>query len=239
MIATIHQPEHMPWLGFFHKISIADTFVILDNTQYRRRYFQNRNKIRTKKGWQWLTVPLEKEERDTLEIRKARIYRADNRWAEKNLRSVYLNYSKAEFFSDIWDEFRKIYGNDSYELLLEMNMSLINYFLEKFALFKNIIYASSLKVKGRKGDLILNILKEIGADTYVSGVSGRDYLDMGGFEKNNINVVTQEFHHPVYKQVYEPFIPCISTIDLLFNYGPGSKGILEGRGVSVLEDIFL
>lgn len=237
MIVTIHQPEHMPWLGFFHKIHMADVFVVLDNVQYRRRYFQNRNKIRTKNDSQWVTVPLKKENRDELLIKDAEIFRGDTKWIIKNTDSIYHNYCAAPFFNTFWDAFKAIYSNE-YQYLSELNMSLIQFIFDMLGMKKEIILASTLGVSGEKGDLIFNICKTIGTLRYVSGISGRDYLDLGKFYRQGIEVVIQEFHHPIYKQMYDPFMPCMSIIDLLFNHGDKSLDIINGVDVPVMEELF-
>jgi len=238
MIITIHQPEHLPWLGFFHKLDMAETYVVLDNVQYRRRYFQNRNKIRTRNGGKWISVPLIKETRDELLIKDAKIFKEDIEWRSDNLKTVYQNYCKARYFDFFWPEFREIYETD-YERLVDLNIAIIKLILKKLGMSKEIIFASQLKVAGDRGDLIFDIAKTLKAKTYVSGISGKDYLDMNKFSDNGIEVIIQEFHHPVYSQLHTPFLPCMSVIDLLFNYGPASLDVIKGVGVEVIERVFL
>lgn len=238
MNVTIHQPEHIPWLGFFHKINMADVYVVLDNVQYRRRYFQNRNKIRTKDGYQWMTVPLEKEDRDELLIKDARIANEDLKWKKRNIENIYHNYCKTPYFKYYWDEFKDIYSKD-YLLLAELNFALLSFFFKKLGIKREIQLTSTLNVSGDKGDLILNICKALNAETYISGISGKEYLDLKLFHDASINVVFQEFHHPIYKQLHEPFIPCMSVIDLLFNHGDKSLDIINGIGVPVMDKVFL
>jgi hypothetical protein len=237
MIITIHQPEHAPWLGFFHKINLADTYLVLDNVQYRRRYFQNRNKIRTKDGWQWIIVPLEKESRDELLIKDARIAN-EGKWKKDNLQSISQNYSKAPFFNEWWDVFSTVYSKD-YTFLIDLNMSILKACFTYLGMTKKIVFASDLKAEGSKGDLIFSLSKAAQAEKYISGVSGKEYLDLEKFRVQGIAVDFQEFHHPIYRQLHEPFLPCLSIIDLLFNYGPKSLSIINGVGVPVMEEIFL
>lgn len=238
MIITIHQPEHMPWLGFFHKISIADTYVVLDNVQYRRRYFQNRNRIKTKNGWQWVGVPLVKEGRDGLLIKDAKIFKEEMMWRDDNLKTIHQNYCKAKCFEFLWDEFCEIYRSD-YSRLIDLNISLIKLIFKKLNIKKKIVFASQLDAGGEKGDLIFNICKSLNATAYVSGISGRDYLDFDKFHANGIEVIVQEFHHPIYFQLESPFLPCMSVIDLLFNHGSESLKIINGVGVDVMQEVFL
>lgn len=238
MRVTIHQPEHMPWLGFFHKINMADVYVVLDNVQYRRRYFQNRNKIRTKEGWQWLNISLKKEPRDSLLIKNVSISDEGLRWRTKNLNTIYHNYCKAKYFKYYWEEFKLIYSRNCTSLL-DLNMELLKFFFRKLDIKTRIQLASALNVSGTKGELILNICKALKARIYISGVSGKDYLDFQKFNDNHIEIIIQEFHHPIYTQLYEPFIPCMSIIDLLFNYGDKSLDIINGKNVSVMKEVFI
>ena len=237
MKLAIHQPEHIPWLGFFHKINMADVYVVLDNVQYRRRYFQNRNKIRTKEGWQWLIVPLKKENRDKLLIKDAEIFQEDIKWKERNLKAIQYNYCKARYFKYYWEEFKSIY-NKNYSHLLDLNLRLIKFFFKKLGIKSKIQLASAFNIPGKKSEIIFNICQALDANTYMSGISGRDYLDLQKFNDSDIEVVIQEFHHPVYTQLHQPFIPCMSIIDLLFNYGEASLDMINGRGVPVLEEVF-
>ena len=204
---------------------MADVYVVLDNVQYRRRYFQNRNKIRTKDGWQWLTVLLKKEDRDELLIKDAKIFLEDLKWKKKNLESIYHNYCRVRYFRYFWDEFESIYSKN-YSRLLDLNLDLLRFIFEKLAIAKKILLASTLDVSSKKGDLLFDICKTLNAKTYISGISGRDYLNFQKFGNNGIKIMFQEFYHPIYKQLYEPFIPCMSSIDLLFNYGDKSREIL-------------
>ena len=238
MRVTIHQPEHLPWLGLFHKIAQSDVFLVLDNVQYRRRYFQNRNKIRTNKGWQWVTVPLEKDNRDELLIKDTKIFNENAGWKKSNLESIRHNYSKAACFKLYWNQFAEIYGR-KHALLIDLNMDLLRFVFAQLGINPQIKFASSLGVTKEKGDLIFNICVALGAHTYISGISGRNYLDLKKFEDHGIEVIIQDFHHPIYKQAYDPFLPCMSTVDLLFNHGDKSLDILNGRDVEVMKEIFL
>lgn len=238
MRITIHQPEHLPWLGFFHKVNMADKYVVLDNVQYRRRYFQNRNKIRTKNGWRWVIVPLEKESRDGLLIKEAKISHANPDWREENLKTIYHSYCKSEYFKRYWDGFKAVYGQD-YIFLIDLNINLIGYILENLGLKQEVVFASQLNVSSKKGDLIFDICNSLNATAYVSGISGKDYLDFQKFHDRGIKLIVQDFHHPLYRQLYEPFIPCMSIIDLLFNYGDKSLDVILGKGVEVLKEVFL
>lgn len=235
MKVTIHQPEHLPWLGFFHKLSQADTFAVLDNVPFRKNYFQNRNKILTHQGWSWVTVPVSRGI-DTL-IKDVRVF-SDGRWKRKWWDSIYFSYRKTEYFNRYADGLRGIIYKD-FAYLCDLNIELIKLLCGFLDVDVRLVRASSLDAKGIRGDLLLDCCKKLGADTYVSGVSGKDYLDECHFSKEGITVAYQKFYHPIYKQQYEPFEPCMGAIDLIFNYGPASKSVLMGKGVEVMDKVFL
>lgn len=234
---TIHQPEHMPWLGFFDKVRQADTLVILDNVQFEKNYFQNRNKIRTQNGWAWITVPIAKARHDIL-IHEVKI--APGKKGEgRNWKLIGSAYRKAPYFEKYAEDIGKIYLSE-WGKLSDLNITLINYLLKVLGIERDVVIASKLGIQLGKGgtEVNLNICRELNADTYLSGISGKDYLDEERFNKEGIKVIYQEFYHPIYKQVYEPFIPCMSVIDLLFNHGDKSLDVLAGIGVERMDTLF-
>lgn len=235
MVITIHQPEHLPWLGFFHKAFQADCIVILDNVQFRKNYFQNRNKIRTQNSWQWITVPVN----HSIEtIIKEVTINDEPRWKEKWWNAVYLSYKRSKYFDRYEKQLHKIL-NSSAGNLCALNASLLKFVFKALGINAETVFASELGAEGKAGALILDICKKMKADSYVSGISGKDYLDLEAFKSAGISVTFQEFHHPIYSQLYEPFMPCMSVIDLMFNYGPESTNIINGRGVEVMAELFL
>ncbi len=239
MIVAIHQPEYLPWLGFFDKAQQADLFVLLDHVQYRKNYFQNRNRIRSDQGSLWLTVPVQTKGRSLQPILEVQIDHAGSpRWREKCWRSIVQHYQKTPFWTSVAPVLEDFYRK-SWEKLAEMNEAIIQRMLQIFGIPVKVVRSSQMKVDGNSGDLLVRICQQVGADTYLSGISGRDYLDLAAFSRVGIRVEFQDFHHPIYRQVYEPFMPCMSGIDLLFHYGPESLGVLQGKGVKRLEQVFV
>lgn len=226
MIVTMHQPEHLIWLGLIDKISRSDVFVIVDTVQYRRHYFQNRNKIRTRDGWIWLTVPIKKHPLKTKIVDIEISY--NQNWVDRYLAILKLNYKNAKYFDKYYPKLEKVFlQKDKY--LVDVNIKLINFVLESFQVKKKIIRSFELElpeIKGGGSNVALEICKKLSANTYLSGSSGPDYLKISNFESNKIPVIFHKFRHPIYKQLYGKFIPEMSAIDLLFNYGQQSKDIL-------------
>jgi hypothetical protein len=207
-------------MGFLNKLANSDTFVLLDNVQYRRNYFQNRNRIRTATGWSWLTVPVKKAPLETL-IMSVEV--DDSKpWGETHMKGLSQNYSKAPHFHEHEEFFGRLYAR-KWGKLAELNVEIIRYMAESLGIKAEIILASKLRATGTSSELLLGICKELDAETYLSGRFGRDYLDKRLFEETGIRVVYQDFHPPTFKQVYEPFVPDLAGVDLLFNCG--AKGI--------------
>lgn len=239
MIAAIHQPEHWPWLGFLDKASRADRFVLLDHVQYRRRYFQNRNKIRSPDGFIWLTVPVLAKGRYAQAINEVAIDNAgEPRWREKCLNSIRHCYARAPYFAQQIGFFEGLYRRP-WERLADLNGAILVYLFKAFSIRAEVTRSSQLQAEGQKGDLMLEICGKLGASSYLSGISGREYLDPERFKAQGISLQIQEFRHPIYSQLHEPFLPCMSAIDLLFNHGPQSAQILRGAGVPRMEQLFV
>jgi hypothetical protein len=163
MIVTIHQPEHFPYMGFFQKMERADLFVILDNVNYRKNYYQNRNKFLNKnKVEEWFSIPVEKGATKKW-IKEVKV-NSDVFWKKKLLNKLKLNFKQ---------DFSKIYDSDS---LIDINIKSIKWGREKLNIKTPMVYASELNVNGAKSELLANLCKELKATEYLSGPSGKDYL---------------------------------------------------------------
>jgi len=238
VVVTIHQPEHLPWLGFFDKVRQADLFVMLDHVQYRRRYYQNRNRIPTSQGPIWLTVPVLVKGRYEQPINQVRIDNEGHpRWRQKCWASIEHHYRRALYFSDHAEFFEALYKKE-WNFLVDLNEEIICYLLAVLGVKVSICKSSSLNVVADKGDLMFEVCQQLGATTYLSGISGKDYLDRKKFSEGGIRLKFQEFHHPIYRQLHEPFVPCMSAVDLLFNYGPASLDSIKGIGVETMDHVF-
>lgn len=217
MIITIHQPEYFPYLGYFHRLIQSDLFVFLDNVQFQRGYI-NRNRIRTHEGWQWLTVPV-KSHHNRLPINKVEINQELN-WREQHLRALECNYGRSACFGDYFPEIKKIL-NQSWKIISDLDLAILNELLNIFKVKIKIVKASDLKAEGKSSELLINICKKLGADAYLSGPGGKNYMDLGLFDQAGIKVKFQDFTHPVYFQQFAgEFQPYLASIDYLFNRGP-------------------
>ncbi|KKQ23800.1 MAG: hypothetical protein US35_C0001G0044 [Parcubacteria group bacterium GW2011_GWA2_37_10] len=228
MIISAHQPEYLPYLGFFYKIAKADKFILVDHVQFYDGSFQNRNRIRTSsnsQGWLWLTVPVVTSGKGYQKINEVEI---DNSipWARQHWKTIYFNYKKTPFFDVYCDFFEKLYSQ-KWQKLSDLNENIICYLEEKLEIKTPIIKSSGFDFKGHKTDLIIELCKKFKADTYFSGVGGKLYIEEEKLKKNNLKLIFSEFEHPVYSQRFAPFLENLSVIDLLFNCGPKSLEIIN------------
>lgn len=219
MIVAIHQPQYLPWIGYFDKMRRADVFCYLDNVQYKKNEWQNRNRIKTAGGMQWLTVPV--GYRFPQKISEVRINPAVN-WRHKHLQALITNYRRAPFFEEYIDFFDEMYSN-CWTLLAELNMTFTERLRRLLGLAdKPTVMASDLDLSDEPTRRLIDICRSVGADTYLSGPDGANYMDLEKFRQSGIEVVFQEFCHPFYPQRFGRFQSHLSIVDLLFNCGPGS-----------------
>ena len=219
MIVAVHQPQYLPWSGYFDKIRQADVFCYLDNVQYKKNDWQNRNRIKTSQGWQWITVPVHYKFPD--KICEVKID-STVRWRKKHLQALVTNYRRAPFFNQYIDVYEQIYAED-WQYLSELNIQFIERLKGALGLGqKPAIKSSQLKLREDPTDRLIDICKAVKADTYMSGQDGVNYMNPVRFKENDIKVIIQDFKHPVYPQRFEGFESHMSVVDLLFNCGPGS-----------------
>lgn len=232
MIVSIDQPHYLPWLGYFHRLAASDLHIILDHVQFEKNSFINRNKVRTYAGWTWLTVPVRTSGRfgnlsvDTIEI-------ADERtWASKHWKTLKFGYGNAPYFDDYADPLESIYKK-SWPRLIDLIDASTSYLLKELGVETERIKGSALGMPGHKSELVLNLCEEVGAEIYLSGPLGRDYLDEAAFHDVGIRIVYQDYNHPVYNQVHPGFESQMSIVDLLLNCGENSLEVLmEGNPAS-------
>ena len=224
MILTAHQPVYLPWLGLFHKIALADTFISFNQVQYLLKDWNNRNKIKTSAGDIWLTVPVLTKGHREKKIKEIEINNSVN-WRKKHWKSIWLAYKKAPFFNKYSDFLEDVYQRE-WKLLTELNEYMLKWFLDVLGIKVKFLDASEFSFSGEKSDLVLDMCKCLEADVYIFGEQGKNYANIKLFEKEDIKIVFQEYDHPVYPQLHGNFISHISILDLLFNCGDGSLEIL-------------
>lgn len=234
-VVAIHQPECFPWLGFIDKAASCDVFVILDDAQYSKNYFNNRNKVRTSQGWSWLTIPIETAGRAAQTFAEA-VMREDG-WRRKHLATWNQCYGPSQFGGSYLPFLNDLYAQPLTKLG-DFNIRAIRWLLDQFEVKAEVALASELSCPGASTDKLLALCRTLGATEYLSGVSGKEYLDESKFRETGITVRYQEFHHPVYSQRFKPFLPAMTSLDLLFNHGPEAARILRDPASPRLKEVF-
>jgi hypothetical protein len=226
MKVSINQPAFFPWLGYFHRIAISDQHIVLDDVQFEKNSYVNRNRIKTQGEPLWLTVPLLTSGKfGDLAINKVEISHI-SKWQKKIIESVKQFYRKAPYFNDYFPFLEDAFIYHEWVLLNDLIKHLNKYFLNALEINTPLIYSTNMQVEGAKSELILNLCKKVNCTTYISGPFGKDYLDKESFDANGVDIYYHEYSHPVYPQLYKGFIPNLSVVDLLMNCGPESKNIL-------------
>ena len=226
MIVAVHQPQYLPWLGYFDKMDRADVFVLLDTVQFKKNEWQNRNRIKTASGPQWLTVPV--TYRFPQRIGEVGINNRE-RWQHRQRQAILTNYRQApcwDFPAPLIEELL----TPAWERLSLLNIASVAGLAKLLGISTPLFVASELPGFPEDPDRrLIAIVKHFGADTYLAGSGGRDYMDLDLYRQSGINVSFQEYRHPVYEQRFGPFVPFLSVLDLLFNHGPASLTILRGE----------
>jgi len=215
MILSAHQPAYLPWLGYFHKIMISDIFVILDDVQFEKNSFINRNKIKTNQEPIWLTVPLLMKQHTAKTIKEMETNAHEN-WGEKHWKSLSMNYRKAPYFQQYAAFFEETYCR-SWPIFMDLIDHFNRFWFEILDIKTKIIKQSDLGIKSAKQDLILDLCAAVKADQYVSGALGKDYLEATKFQEKAIQLYFQSYNINNYDQLYGEFLPYLSMPDLLFN----------------------
>ncbi len=218
MIVAGHQPNYLPWLGFFDKMRRADIFIIEDNVQFERQGFTNRNRILTADGVRWLSVPIEHANKPLLisEVRIAN--KGEPSWGRKHWLSIKHGYCKAPYWADYANFFEETYEHE-WDLLIDLNMHLIQGIMKFLKIECPLVFSSSLHAQGKKSELIVAQCKEVGADIQLAGDGCQNYIDRNLFEKDGVKLIFQNFRQPVYPQTNEGFAPNLSVVDYLFCRG--------------------
>ncbi len=220
MTVSIHQPNYIPWIGYFDKIRKSDIFVILDNVQFEKNGFTNRNKIKTGQNPVWLTIPIDLSNHLTNTIKDVRVANIKN-WKRKNLNTLKMNYSRTQFFDEVFELYESSL-NKEFKYLIELNIELITKINDYLNIQTTIRFASEIENDLSSSELILEICKKLNTTTYLSGTGSIKYLDSDIFIENKINIVQNQVLINSYPQLWGDFVPNLSILDLLFNCGKNS-----------------
>jgi len=225
MIVSVHQPQYLPWLGYFDKIDRADAFVLLDTVQYKKNEWQNRNRIKTAQGPQWLTVPVTYHYPQL--ICEVGVNNRE-RWQHRQQQALATNYRRASHWGCLEGFFEEIFSR-SWTTVAELNIRVVKGLAAMLGIATPIHVASELGSFPEDPDeRLIALTKRLGATTYLAGNGGRDYMDLAKYERAGVEVLFQEYRHPRYGQLFGGFEPNMSIIDLIYNHGEASLPILRG-----------
>jgi len=228
MTIGILQPGYLPWLGFFEQLYKSDLFVIYDDVTFDKGGWRNRNRVKTPQGICWLTVPVVKKDLIRTLLRDVEINNSTP-WWKKHLGTLKQSYGKAPYFNDYLPIFEEGYGR-RWERLIDLDMFFIEQLMKALGIERPLRFSSSLSEDGDRNGRLIRICRHFGADRFYEGKAGEDYMDIGRFRENGIEVVFQDYQHPEYPQLHGEFIPYLSVVDLLLNMGPESLSIITHRG---------
>lgn len=226
---VILQPSYIPWRGFFDLVHDADVFVFYDDVQYDKHGWRNRNRIKTAQGTQWLTIPVRAKGNVSsgLLVKDAEIASTPD-WAKKHPQSIRQSYARAPFFKEIFPAVEALYATRSEKLAdftIETTIALARLLGITHTRF---VRSSELGVEGGKTERLVEIMKHVGADRYLSGPSARDYVDASLFESAGITLDYKTYAYPEYDQLHPPYDPQVSILDLLFMHGRDAPGLIWG-----------
>jgi hypothetical protein len=237
MKVAICQPTYLPWSGYFDLMDQVDVFILLDDVQFEKRSWQQRNRIKTPVGLQWLTVPVITGGRQEQLIRAVEI--ESGHFSRDHCRAIELNYRRTPFFENYFDELSSRLSAQDGMLLADLNLRLIEWFRQKLGIATRLVVSSSLRQSGKRTELLANLCESQGANLYVSPLGSAVYLlkEKDALLAKGVDVVFQHYEHPQYRQQFPPFLPYASVLDLILNEGDRSLEILRtGRRPAFLPD---
>lgn len=227
-VCAISQPAFLPWLGWFDLVDQVDLFIILDDVAFSKQSWQQRNRIRTRNGLEFLSVPVKTAGRLGQVIADCEL--VDQSFVVKTIKSLQANYAKAPFFDGAFDELvSTLQSSASTNRLVELNCSLISWMAARLGLATPTIRASTLGIGGERGEHVAAICERVGAACYLSPVGAEHYLieDKCSFDRRSIEISIHVYEHPQYVQRFSPFIPFASALDLIFNLGPAAGDVMR------------
>lgn len=215
---AVVQSNYIPWRGYFDLINSVDEFILFDDVQYTRRDWRNRNAIKTAQGLQWLTIPVQVKGKYLQTIKDTIV--SDDSWRHQHWRTIVHNYSPAPHFENYRQQFEELYLGIQEKHLSQINRSFITAICRILGIGTFISWSMDYDLADGKTAKLVQLCKDAGATEYLSGPTARVYLDEESFSKEGIKLSYMDYSgYPEYHQLYPPFEPNLSIIDLIFNEG--------------------
>lgn len=223
---VIMQPTYLPWLGYFDLMDQSDIFVFLDSVQFEKRSWQQRNRIKTSRGEQLLTVPVLSKGRQNQIINQVAIDDQLN-FSSQHIKAIKQNYAQAKYFNKYINQLEKFLGK-THKSLVDLNIELIRWIKKELRIKTKLYRSSDLKVERSKTSLLIDICEGLGATDYLSPLGAKGYIKNDrAFAQRHIKLEFHNYSHPEYNQLHDRFIPYLSVIDLMFNYGDQSMSVIR------------
>jgi len=221
---AILQSNYIPWKGYFDIIGAVDLFIFHDDLQYTKGDWRNRNKIKTPKGTEWLTIPCGTNEHRLI----CDVQLPSNSWQRKHWNLIRQHYSKAAFFNNYSEFFESFYLDQAWKNLSEMNQHIIQKIsIELLGIQTQFDDSRKYALMSAKEKRVIELLKTVGADTYLSGPAAKSYISESSFKSAGIKLEWIDYSgYLQYPQLYPPFEHGVSIIDLLFNTGPDARSFM-------------
>jgi hypothetical protein len=230
MDCVILQPSYIPWRGYFDLISRADLFIFYDDVQYDKHGWRNRNQIKTVQGKQWLTIPVHSSGvTEGLPINQVHIDWSKP-WAKNHLKALTFAYAKAPYFQHYRSLLESFYARHD-ELIADFTIETTIVLARELGITQTRFIRSSEipGIEGQRTDRLVQILKHVGATHYISGPSAQDYIEQEKFDSAGITLEYMLYDYPEYPQLYLPFEPQVSILDLLFMTGPDALKSIHAK----------
>lgn len=230
LVAVIIQPSYVPWRGFFDLIHRADVLVFYDDVQYDKHGWRNRNRIKTPAGTQWLTIPVSSKGNVTngLLLSEARVTWTQD-WPKKHAMTLRHCYHKAPFFADYAPMIEALYAAPP-DLLVDFTIETTLALAKALGLSgTRFVRSSELGITGTRTERLIRILERVSATHYISGPSAKSYIDEAMFHEAKIGLEYMAYDYPEYEQLYPPYDPNVSVLDLLFMKGAAAPDYIWGR----------
>lgn len=212
---AIHQPNYVPWLGYFYKIHMADYFVFLDDAQFSNTGLHNYHFLKSRNGPMRMRIPVIQTMGN--KINEVRINN-DLDWREKHFNLIKEYYGQADYFEEVFPDFKYLISIN-HRLLVDLNISIIKYICKKLGIETRFINSSDLNISSGKEEKIIDICKKLEGEVYLSGTGARAYQNEESFNRNGIRLKYLEYKVLQYKQQYQDFQSNVSVLDYLANCG--------------------
>ena len=225
MIVSIHQPNYFPWLGYFYKIFQSDGFVFLDDVQFSNEGMHNYHYIKTPQGSLRLKIPVEQHMGDLILDVKTKDHLG---WKDKHLKTIEANYKKTVYFTPVFNDYQQLILQE-YETLSDMNISIVEFIMNKFGIKTQLITSSELKIESTKEEKVMDICNALQATTYYSGTGAKAYQCESDFSNRGLELKYSVFKPFEYEQLWGAFQSNVTVLDYLMNCGYDWQRVVDNQ----------